>query len=493
MKVSDKNKMDNIQSVFRLVVKFRDHLNLPYHDAAEINHFFSRADWLPVKQLQRNFPGLRVDKLFTSLRPGRITELSLSAENLDGNHQAPDLLSYYILDCSYKNYSDEILQILRSHEEIELAYVETGPSFPPSSLDVSGQFEIHQGYLRSAPVGIDAACAWSYRGGDGAGRVKFIDIEQGWNTDSRNAFAKTLSCSGLNFPEFKDHGEKVLGVILKQPDSTGGRGIAPGANAYIVSQWRPDGNFNTADAILAAISELESGDIILLEAQVFEFPDMNCLWPVEIQPAIFETIRLATARGVTVIEAGGNGRNCFGEGNDLDHFTDDQGRNTLDPNSPGFKDSGAILVAAGTDSLPHKRIRYSNFGSRMDCYAWGERVSTGGSHLGPSDIAIESYRNKISGTSSAAAIIAGAAILVQSITESNYGFRLNPKQMRQILSDDLLGTPSANGRSADRIGSMPDLKKIIEYIHKNHHELKISKDGFPDSNLKSNTFSSAIG
>ena len=46
--------------------------------------------------------------------------------------------------------------------------------------------------------------------------------------------------------------------------------------------------------------------------------------------------------------------------------------------------------------------------------------------------------------------------------------------MRQILSDDLLGTPSANGRSVDRIGSMPDLKKIIEYIHLNHHGLKIS-------------------
>lgn len=485
--------MDDIQPIFRLVVKFRNHLNLPYHDAAEINHFFSQSDWLPIKRLQRNFYGLRLDKLFTSIKPERIVELSRSVEKMDKRYQAPDFLSYYTIDCPYKIYSDEILKVLLSHEEIELAYVEVGPSFPPSSPDVYSLPEVHQGYLKSAPDGIDAVYAWNMKGGFGSGRLKFIDIEQGWNPHAQNIRVGTFSCTGVNFTVFKDHGEAVLNIILKQHEAAGGIGIAPKANGYIVSQWRPDGNFNTADAIVAAISELEFGDIILLEAQVFNFPNMQSLWPVEIQPAIFESIRLATSLGITVIEAGGNGQNSIGEGNDLDHFIDDQGRKTFDPKGPGFRDSGAILVAAGSDSIPHKRIRHSNIGSRMDCYAWGERVSTEGSHLGPSDVALNSYRKKISGTSSAAAIIAGAAIIVQSIVDANYGFRLRPKQMRQILGDDLLGTPSENGRSVDRIGSMPDLKKIIEYIHKNHHELKISKDGFPDSNLKSNTFSSAIG
>ena len=485
--------MDDIQPIFRLVVKFRNHLNLPYHDAAEINHFFSQGDWLPFKRLHKNFPDLKIDKLFTSLKPCRITKLSSSAEKIDRNYQAPGFLSYYTIDCPYKIYSDEILKVLLSHEEIELAYVEEGPSIPPSSPDVYSLPEIHQGYLKSAPVGIDAVYAWNKKGGFGSGRLKFIDIEQGWNPHAENICVGSFPSTGLNFTVFRDHGEAVLNIILKQHEAAGGIGIAPKVNGYIISQWRPDGNFNTADAIVAAISELEFGDIILLEAQAFEYPNMQSLWPVEIQSAIFESIRLATALGITVIEAGGNGQNSIGEGNDLDHFIDGQGRKTLDPNGPGFRDSGAILVAAGSDSIPHKRIRHSNTGSRMDCFAWGERVSTGGSHLGPSDIALDSYRKKISGTSSAAAIIAGAAILVQSITESNYDFRLSPKQMRQILSDDLLGTPSENGRSVDRIGAMPDLKKIIEYIHINHHELKISKDGFPDSDIKSNTFSSAIG
>jgi hypothetical protein len=485
--------MNDIQPMFRLVVKFRDHLNLPYHDAAEINLFFSQADWLPIKQLQNLFCGVRLDRLFTSIKPGQIVELSRRAGKMDKSYYAPDFLSYYAIDCPYKIYSNEILKILHNHEEIELAYVETGPSIPPSSSEVYSLSDIHQGYLRSAPEGIDAAYAWDHQGGDGAGRVKFIDIEQGWNMDHRSIPVSTLPGTGLNFPVFKDHGESVLGVILKKHDLGGGRGIAPRTNAFIISQWRPGGNFNTADAILTAISELEFGDIILLEAQVFDFPDMRSLWPVEIQPAIFEVIRLATALGITVIEAGGNGSNCFGEGNDLDHFTDDRGRRTIDPNSPDFKNSGAIMVAAGSDSTPHTRIRHSNFGNRMDCYAWGERVSTAGSHLGSTELALESYRKKIGGTSSASAIIASAAIVIQSITESNYQFRLNPAQMHQIISHDLLGTSSVHGRTVDRIGVMPDLKKIVDYIHKNYLQLKQSSAGNLVLNGKSINFSTTSG
>jgi hypothetical protein len=485
--------MNGIQPMFRLVVKFRDHLNLPYNDAAEINHYFSKNNWLPFRQLLDNYPGLLIDKLFSTLKPVRILELAGKAKRTSVGYQTPDFLSYYIINCPYKIYSDEIIEILHGHAEVELAYVEAGPSISPSSTVVFSQSMVHQGYLKSAPEGIDAVFAWEEIGGDGGGRLKFIDIEQGWNPQCENIRVGTFPSTGLNYTVFRDHGEAVLNIILKQHGTAGGIGIAPKANGYIISQWRPGGNFNTADAILAAISELDFGDIILLEAQVFDYPNMQGLWPVEIQPAIFESIRLATSLGITVIEAGGNGQNSIGEGNDLDDFIDGQGRKTLDPNGPGFRDSGAILVAAGSDSIPHKRIRHSNIGSRMNCYAWGERVSSGGSHLGPSDIAIDSYRKKISGTSSAAAIIAGAAILVQSIAESNYDFRLSPKQMRQILSDDLLGTPSEKGRSFDRIGSMPDLKKIIGYIHLNHHGLKISKHGFDDSDVKSDTFSQATG
>jgi hypothetical protein len=215
---------------------------------------------------------------------------------------------------------------------------------------------------------------------------------------------------------------------------------------------------------MTAISELDYGDVILLEAQIFDSAGNSGLWPVEIQDAVFDSIRLATAQGITVVEAGGNGMNYSGAGNDLDNYVNSKGRKILNPSSPDFRDSGAILVAGSSDRMPHTPIRHSNFGRRIDCYGWGERVSTAGSHLGPPDIAIHAYRQKIGGTSSASSIITGAAILVQSIAESYQHVRLSSKQMRQILGNDFLGTPSANGRSIDRIGVMPDLKKITDLI-----------------------------
>jgi hypothetical protein len=60
--------------------------------------------------------------------------------------------------------------------------------------------------------------------------------------------------------------------------------------------------------------------------------------------------------------------------------------------------------------------------------------------------------------------------------------------MREILSNDLLGTPSANGHSIDRIGVMPDLKKIIKYIYLANSTLNTSVKT-PMNNPKINIFS----
>jgi hypothetical protein len=479
--------MNDGQPFFRLVVKFEDNLNLPYHADEKISHYFSQNKLLPFKRLFDILPGLKISKLFTTLKPELITDLTSRACKLEQDYQAPDFLSYYVIDCNKEVYSDEILHYLRKHDKVELAYVETVSILPPSLTKNNDPLSLHQGYLKAAPYGIDSVYAWDEKGGDGKG-LKFIDIEQGWALDPEKFNAETFACSGINFPVFKDHGEAVLGVILARHDYVGGRGIAPNANGYVISQWRQDGLLNTADAIMAAVSKLDYGDILLLEAQINDSPSSESLWPVEIQEVIFDVIRLATALGITVIEAAGNGKKDFGEGNDLDTYTDYNCRNSLNRLNPDFRDSGAVIAAAASDGVPHSRIRHSNFGSRIDCYAWGECVSTAGSHLGSTEMAIHSYRKKISGTSSAAAIIAGAAILVQSIAESNHHFRLGPKQMREILSNDLLGTPSANGHSIDRIGVMPDLKKIIKYIYLANSTLNTSVKT-PMNNPKINIFS----
>jgi len=48
------------------------------------------------------------------------------------------------------------------------------------------------------------------------------------------------------------------------------------------------------------------------------------------------------------------------------------------------------------------------------------------------------------------------------MTEVKYGARLGPRQKRTILSNETHGTDSLNGHKVDKIGVMPDLKKIID-------------------------------
>jgi hypothetical protein len=277
--------------------------------------------------------------------------------------------------------------------------------------------------------------------------VRFIDIEQGWKLDHERNNIKPLPLTGINEKNWEDHGAAVLGII------TGGNnnidfGITPDAAGYVISQWRPDGSPNDADAILSAISYLNYGDIILIESQSYHSNTLNKLWPVEIHEASFQAIRLATALGIIVIEAAGNGDLYSRIGNDLDMFSSN-GKRILYPAGNDFNDSGAILVAAASNELPHTRNISSNYGSRINCYAWEESLA-------------DVHLMKLRGTSGASAIIAGAAIAIQSISVAKNNLRLSPQQMREIFSNDLYGTASANGHVNDKIGVMPDLKKIIE-------------------------------
>lgn len=427
---------------------------------------------IPWHDLLKLFPGIKISKLFTSVSPGKIIKLTEKARSSDSKYAPADFLAYYVISCSDEINTAKLSRLLLRYKSTELAYVQHTPVYPPSAK-ANDYLHKYQAYLNPSPVGINARYAWNMSGGDGDGNVKFIDIEQGWMLQHESFVLNTLPCTGINNYSFQDHGTAVLGIIMMQPNAKRGRGITPKANGYVISQWRPDGSLNNADAIMAATSHLGFGDIILLEAQVSDSAKSDKLWPVEIQDATFQAIRLAAALGIIVIEAAGNGFNLTA-GNNLDLFAIN-GKRIFNPESPDFKDSGAIMVAAASSASPHIRSNYSNYGNRINCYAWGENVMTAGSYPGSSGSAINTYTGNFSGTSSAAAIIAGAAIAVQSIAVANLNFRLSPIQMRNILSNDLYGTPSANKRSIDKIGVMPDLKKIIDKALKCKKNLKYSQ------------------
>jgi hypothetical protein len=117
------------------------------------------------------------------------------------------------------------------------------------------------------------------------------------------------------------------------------------------------------------------------------------------------------------------------------------------------------MVGAASSTLPHKRLDFSCFGSRIDCYAWGEDIdTTGDGYTGTSTTA---YTSGFGGTSGASPIVAGAALLVQSWRKSAHGMIYAPVFVREMLSSEVLNTGSANPAS-DRIGVMPNVRAIIE-------------------------------
>ena len=149
--------------------------------------------------------------------------------------------------------------------------------------------------------------------------------------------------------------------------------------------------------------------------------------PIEAYDAEYEAIRLATALGIIVIEAGGNGTNNGSTPPlNMDTYTTLGGQAILnrDPANPDFRDSGAIIVTAATSAAPHTRLAYAPHGRRIDCYAWGQNINTLASDSGGST---NSYTSLFSGTSGASPIVTGAALAVQGRAEALLGFRFGPR------------------------------------------------------------------
>ena len=126
-----------------------------------------------------------------------------------------------------------------------------------------------------------------------------------------------------------------------------------------------------------------------------------------------------------------------------------------------FRDSGAMLVGAARSQVPHARSGFSNFGSRIDCYGWGDSIDTCGD--GQTGSLTNSYTTDFGGTSGASPMVAGAAVLLQSWHKRVCRITLTPNEMRELLSDPERNTASQSPAN-DRIGVMPDLRRLIESL-----------------------------
>ncbi|KAH6842498.1 peptidase S8/S53 domain-containing protein [Chaetomium sp. MPI-CAGE-AT-0009] len=245
-------------------------------------------------------------------------------------------------------------------------------------------------------------------------------------------------------------------TIFMSDNTVGGVGIAHGAEGHVVGIQRTVGGGpveNEPEAIMDAAAYLGPGDVMLLEMQTGDAAGNN--WPVEILDAQFDAISLATSLGIIVIEPAANGAQ------DMDQPVLRPGETTalalLNKNSPDFRDSGAIVVGAGSAGAPHSRLSFSNYGSRVDAYSWGENIAT--SSVIAEDFSNDDTYDYFDGTSGASPIVAGAALIIQGIVNENRGTKLTPAEMRRLIT--VGGTASANP-ATDKIGVQPDLRALID-------------------------------
>jgi hypothetical protein len=398
-------------------------------------------------------------RLITSVEPSKLLEMEREVSRSPWR-PLNSLTQYWRIDFrSQKEPITEIAKRFAGLYGIETAYAEHVVSDPVVNA-ADDTFNAQQGYLDAAPTGIDARWAWTQVGGEGQG-IGVVDLEQGWRLGHEDYASKAPTLIfNVNRDGFGgyvgNHGTAVMGVIAADDNTRGVVGAAPSiASLRATSHFDGATPLHVADAIVAALPTMSVGHVLLLEVQRGGPP-----LPTETDMADFDAIRLATARGIIVVEAAGNGNN------DLDAFIDAAGRFRLRRGHADFRDSGAIMVGAAESPVvggnAHDRASFSNFGSRVDCYGWGENVTTCGygdlSAGAPIDA---SYTGSFSGTSSASPIVVGAAVLTQSLYRSVTGTLLSPGQMRSILSNPANGTPQS-AAVAGAIGVMPNLRQIGE-------------------------------
>ena len=395
---------------------------------------------------------------------GTLTQLQRTASAQSGA-DLPDLALYFRVELPDGVDTAVAIAKFRASPLVAGAYPVDKPAPPPfppdyetsnnSNFDPSLNLNIYQRYLDAAPIGMDVRYAWEGNGGRGAG-IDVCDVEYGWNNHNELPTIPFVTPYAKIYQEsYYDHGTAVLGMLGAKDNDWGTTGMVPDARLIFSPVTPITGSFNIANAISRCVTNLDAGDVILIEQQMGG-KDGNFV-PVEWNASTYAIIKTAVAAGITVVEAAGNG------GEDLD----DPFYQTAKPGHTPFtvaNDSGAIIVgAANSPWTPDARTRAdtSTYGSTVDLHGWGMHlIAPGYGDYYNEEGDFLSY-TLFGGTSGASPMVTAAVTIVQANYKIKNGTPATPAQVKQLLRDT--GTPqeSVNG---ENIGPMPDLRNAINTL-----------------------------
>ncbi len=283
---------------------------------------------------------------------------------------------------------------------------------------------------------------WPHKAGLG---VKVAFVARGYqraHPDYRHLQVRELHTPDPHQP---GPGTWALGVLFAQPIHEGLVGIVPRASAVFSRPDTPRTGegpvLSMADAVDRAATALDPGDVLLVALAPDDLP-------VEHDPATFAAIQLATARGIHVVEAAGDGET------DLD-----------DPSHAGrydlaLRDSGAILVT-GYLRQPQPpppaptRIRGSR-GQRVDAHAPSPIYTT--KPAGPHRHLVQWFE----GSASASTQVAGVVALASSAVQQRRGEPVHPARMREALR--VTGTEARIDADRPLCGTQPNLEELLEVL-----------------------------
>jgi subtilisin family serine protease len=373
-----------------------------------------------------------------------------------------DLSQYFVIALPPTASAAEVANNLNQLPFVEYARPALRPAPPPiyripeaadalsqdASRAASPNFTTLQGYKGKAPPGVGPIP--NVKGSDGRG-LSYADVEYDWTLRHEDLGIPNLRVleTELTSDHFggPEHGTAVLGILSGIPNSFGVTGIAPGAFAYLAPASSTELGYMPARAIGLATNKLKAGDVIVIEQQspVCGIEDFG---PLEYYQDVFDAVSAATAKGIVVVAAAGNGdvnldrSTCFG---------------AFDRTK---RDSQAIIVGAGSSS-DRTKLGFSSYGSRVDVQGWGENVATTGygDAYNPNNDVRRFYTKGFNGTSSATPIVAGTVLVIQGVRKACGLPPATPLEMRDLLVRT--GTKQGSPRTKN-IGPLPNLQAALK-------------------------------